>query len=449
YRSGWLNSNVITNAYIINGAVSNPLFSVGGGDYYAPFMVSISTVPPNATIYYTVDGSIPSDTNGFVYAGPIAINVNTTLSARAYLNNWQPSGITTAVYNLISSPVTFNPPGGTYSANQLVTLSTINAGSVIYYTIDGSDPIIGISPIFDPLNPILVDTNLTIKAIAQVAGWSPSIISSATYIISIPLPVVATPQINPPSGVYTEALNVSISVMTADAVIIYTTDGSEPTLLNGTVYTVPFTVNSNTTIKARAFKAGWDPSTIATAQYIIVLPVLTVASPVFNPGAGIYNEAINVTITSDTPGATIRYTLDGTEPSETIGAIYAGPVNIATTTTIKAIAYMAGMNTSQITNSSYVINIIIPVVEAPIFSIPSGTYQSPIDVMISSATPDASIRYTTDGSNPSPTFGTIYSGAINVPMDSSLFIKAIAYKDGWTPSQIVSANYVVTGQVSD
>ncbi|MDP3113297.1 MAG: chitobiase/beta-hexosaminidase C-terminal domain-containing protein, partial [Candidatus Cloacimonadaceae bacterium] len=437
YRNGWINSNVIINAYIINGPVSNPVFSVNGGDYYVPFAVTISAIPSNATIYYTLDGSAPSDVNGFVYAAPVNINAGTTLSARAYLNNWQPSGVTTAIYNMITSPVAFNPPGGTYAANQLVTLSTINAAPVIYYTLNGSDPVIGISAIFDPLSPILVANNLMIKAIAQVAGWSPSIITSATYVINIPLPVVATPQIDPPSGVFTSPQNVMISVSTPDAVIIFTTDGSEPTLLNGTVYTASFTVSVSSTIKARAFKAGWDPSTIATAQYIIVIPIQTVAAPVFNPPAGIYGAPVNVLVSSATAGASIRYTLDGTEPSETFGTIYADPINIASTTTIKAIAYKVGMNTSMITNSSYVINIIIPAVEAPVFSIPSDTYQSVIDVAITSSTSDAGIRYTTDGSNPSPTFGTIYTGAINVPENSSLFIKAIAYKDGWTPSQIV------------
>ena len=186
----------------------------------------------------------------------------------------------------------------------------------------------------------------------------------------------------------------------------------------------------------------------STAQYIIAIPVETVATPQFDPPAGIYNQPVDVVITTATTGATIRYTIDGTEPSAEIGTLYSGPVNITETATVKAIAFKTGMNNSLISNASYVINIVIPTVAAPMFSHPSGTYQEPISLTLSSTTADASIRYTTDGTDPSPTQGILYGSPIVIPGNSSLFIKAIAYKDGWLPSSIVSANYNVTGSVA-
>jgi len=449
YLAGWVNSNIVSYTYVINPPVADPFFSVEGGDYYAVFNVSMSTLPANASIYYTTDGTDPSESNGTLYAGPVAINQTTTLKARAYMVNYPPSGIKTAVYNLYVSPVSFNPPGGTYNANQNVSLSTVTPGASIWYTTDGSDPIPGVSALYDQLNPILVDHNLTIKATASLANWFTSPITSAAYIIDIPLPDVANITILPPSGVYTEPVTVSMATGTPGAIIRYTTDGTEPTLAHGNTYSAPFTVSLNTTVAARAFLAGWDPSPIATAQYIIVIPIQTVATPTFAPPAGVYGAPVDVVISTATAGATIRYTTDGTEPSETIGTVYAAPVNIAATTTIKAIAYKTGMNTSQISNSSYVINIVIPTVEAPVFSIPSATYYVPQTLAISTATPGASIRYTTDGSDPSPISGTVYAGPINIPGNSTLFIKAIAYLDGWNPSPVVSANYIVTGTVAD
>ena len=47
----------------------------------------------------------------------------------------------------------------------------------------------------------------------------------------------------------------------------------------------------------------------------------------------------------------------------------------------------------------------------PTFTPPAGNYSSTQSVTISTTTPGASIRYTTDGSTPSSTTGTVYSGA--------------------------------------
>ncbi|HOH78642.1 MAG TPA: chitobiase/beta-hexosaminidase C-terminal domain-containing protein, partial [Candidatus Cloacimonadota bacterium] len=208
YLGGWVNSSIVTYTYVINPPVADPFFSVQGGDYYAAFSVAMTTLPSIASIYYTTDGSDPSEVNGTLYMGPVAITENTTLKARAYMVNYPPSGIRTAVYNLFARPVSFDPPGGTYNANQNVTLSTVTPGATIWYTTDGSDPIPGVSSVFDPLNPVLVDHNLTIKAIAGLNNWFSSPITSASYIIDIPLPNIAVVQILPRSGVYTAPVDV-------------------------------------------------------------------------------------------------------------------------------------------------------------------------------------------------------------------------------------------------
>lgn len=82
----------------------------------------------------------------------------------------------------------------------------------------------------------------------------------------------------------------------------------------------------------------------------------TVAAPSFNPGGGTYSSAQNVTITTATSGASIRYTTDGTNPTSTVGTLYSSPVNIGATATLKAIAYKSGMTNSSITSATYTIN---------------------------------------------------------------------------------------------
>lgn len=78
----------------------------------------------------------------------------------------------------------------------------------------------------------------------------------------------------------------------------------------------------------------------------------------------------------------------------------------------------------------------------PSFSPAGGTYTGVQTVAITTASAGASIRYTTDGSTPSATTGTVYTGPITV--GASLTLKAIAYRTGWTSSAVRTAAYTVT-----
>ena len=56
----------------------------------------------------------------------------------------------------------------------------------------------------------------------------------------------------------------------------------------------------------------------------------------FLPKRGIFTAPIDVAITSATPGATIRYTTNGSTPTLTNGATYASPIHLEKTTVILA-----------------------------------------------------------------------------------------------------------------
>lgn len=74
----------------------------------------------------------------------------------------------------------------------------------------------------------------------------------------------------------------------------------------------------------------------------------------------------------------------------------------------------------------------------PTFSPAEGTFSSAQSVTLSCSTDGATIRYTTDGTNPTKT-STAYSSAINVA--STTTIKAKAFKSGMASSTISSATY--------
>lgn len=79
----------------------------------------------------------------------------------------------------------------------------------------------------------------------------------------------------------------------------------------------------------------------------------TVATPQITPESCSFNdgESVNVTI-SATDGATIYYTLDGTDPTEKSN-IYTTSINVSETTTVKAIAAKKGCNNSSIATATY------------------------------------------------------------------------------------------------
>ena len=80
-------------------------------------------------------------------------------------------------------------------------------------------------------------------------------------------------------------------------------------------------------------------------------------------------------------------------------------------------------------------------VAAPTFSPGPGTFTSPQSVSIASATSGASIRYTTNGTTPSSTVGTVYTGPVTISATTTL--KAIAYKSGSTDSSVTSGTYTI------
>lgn len=75
-------------------------------------------------------------------------------------------------------------------------------------------------------------------------------------------------------GYYDAAFELTISSGTADAQILYTTNGSAPTPSTATAYAGPISISGNTVIRAAAFKQGWIPTNVDTHTYIFLDQVI-------------------------------------------------------------------------------------------------------------------------------------------------------------------------------
>jgi len=82
-------------------------------------------------------------------------------------------------------------------------------------------------------------------------------------------------------------------------------------------------------------------------------------TPVMDVAPGFYASAQTVSISCAEPGATIRYTIDGSTPNAT-SPVYSGPLNIANTTVVRAMAFGANEPSFNETNT-YFINVTHPI----------------------------------------------------------------------------------------
>jgi hypothetical protein len=73
----------------------------------------------------------------------------------------------------------FDPPAGTFVAPVSVSLSSTTPNAQIFYTTDGTSPVVGVSSLFSA--PIVVGSTTEIKALAVTSGLSPSGAVAARY----------------------------------------------------------------------------------------------------------------------------------------------------------------------------------------------------------------------------------------------------------------------------
>lgn len=79
-------------------------------------------------------------------------------------------------------------------------------------------------------------------------------------------------------------------------------------------------------------------------------------APTFSPVTGSYVGTQHVTISTTTFESTIKYTLDGSAPTQTHGSVYTVPVAIAVSGTLKAVAFKNGFQTSGVSSAVYTIS---------------------------------------------------------------------------------------------
>ena len=424
-KSGLVNSTVSASAYTISyGTAETPTLSLSTGDAQS---VTLATATAGAAIYYTTDGNTPT-TGSNLYSSPFTISndgASHTIKAIAVKSQLQNSAVGSATYQSAAAPTyTFND--GTSSTDQTVSISSATASPTIYYTIDNATPTTSSSTYGTPVWVIEANGAMTVKAFTVAAGKLNSTVSSVIY------QPANTPSFSAPAGSYTSDQTVSITSSGSDA-IRYTTDGITAPTTSSTLYSGSLSIAgsiagvNSTTVKAIAIKTGYITKS-AEATYNITYP--QVATPTVSLSGG------NVSLSTTTAGAAIRYTTDGSTPTGA-SSLYSSAITGLTGPgiTIQAIATKAAMITSDVGSATYYS------AADPSFVLNAGTTAANQTVTVSTTTSNSTLRYTTDGSTPTNASATYTTPLTAIGDSGAKTIKAFATSTGYLNSNVSSVTY--------
>jgi hypothetical protein len=490
---GLLASTVSSETYTFINQVPTPTFNPVPGDYTSAQSVTIATDWPNATIYFTTDGTTPTATAANQYTGPVPISANTTLKALATAPNLTNSFVSSGQYIIDTSAVNsidfsrgFSSSGmafvGRTTLNgtrlRLTDGGTTEASAAWYptqvnvenFSTDFSfQQLPGTNPEADGLTFTIQRAGLSaigpnggLAYGAPLPGGTPGIPTSVAVKFDL---FNGAGEGNNSTGLYTNGASPTVPAVTlgggvnlhsGDVFAVHLNyDGAKLTMtITDTVnptqtFTTSWTIDIPGTIGGTTAFVGF---TAGTGHYTAVQDILnwtyvsnssgqpTVATPIISPATGTYSSPQTVTISDSTSGSSIFYTTDGSQPTNS-STPYTNSFPVNTTTTVKAIATASGFVQSATATSTITISSTPPPAAMPSISPVTGTYTSPQTVTITDATSGSSIFYTTDGSQPT-TSSTLYTNAFTV--NATTTVKAIATASGF--SQSSTATSVITIQ---
>jgi hypothetical protein len=249
--------------------------------------------------------------------------------------------------------------------------------------------------------------------------------------ITITRQVLSPPAIVPLGGTFTNSVTVTVAAFTANTGLRYTLTGEEPDD-SSPIYSAPFLLTTNATVKALALQPGVSTSAVVQASFTI-----QVATPVITPPGGSFSDPVTVTLACDTPAAQIRYTLDGSTPTAT-SSLYTMPFLLDYSATLTAKAFKSGAVSSAAATATFTGT--LPQTATPVITPAGGVFFNPVTVTMTCDSVGAEIRYTTDGRSPQPT-SLLYGGGFS--LTNSFVVKARAFGTGLAGSSAASATFIL------
>lgn len=178
--SAQVRMDALTVTYTASGEAQAPLKPTlpAEADFIGEKEIEITCATPDAIIYYTTNGDTPTEESE-EYSEPIIITATTTVKAIA-VNEAGESELASATYTRMAAKPVITAADGTFNIGESleVTITSVEDGVTIYYTLDGNDPT-DASDVYSA--PFSITETTTVKAIAVKEGCKNSEVADATY----------------------------------------------------------------------------------------------------------------------------------------------------------------------------------------------------------------------------------------------------------------------------
>lgn len=374
--------------------------------------INITPSVPSALSYYSRNGSPFAEVTG-----KLVLKDSTMLRAFS-VSGADTSGPISWNFPKTSLPQlpepVIDPEDATFTDTLRVTMAPPKPNALVFYTLNGDAPDSGKTRY---QGSFLLSASTTVRAIAYLAGYRPSAVHTRFYIRkdsqTIPPPTAV-----PAGATFTDSLVVRLSPPAAapEASVYYIIPGQGPVK-----YADSLVLRATTTLKAIAISGSLFSDT-AVWEFKRRLE-----APVASPKSRVFPDTLSIGVTSRTPGAVVRFTLDGSEPTS-VSPIFPSALVLDSSAVLKAVA-VKGSDVSGVLSETYTL---IP--DTPSATYRGGDYGSEITIALGSTAPRSVIYYTLDGSTPGPERGLPPYGA-PFKLDTTATLKAVAVAGSGTKQQ--------------
>eukprot|EP00960_Hanusia_phi_P015774 464672-Hanusia_phi.AAC.1 len=413
-----------------------PTINPPSGQFVGVVQVTVQ-IPPLEKFICTTDGSDPKITDvpfDNLVSGQTSFQLKqegkNVVKCQGIESGCVPSTMIVREYDILTKlpgPL-FDPDGGLFVEEALVTISCTVANVVIKYYFDATEP--STATLYS--GPIKIRKSGT-KVYAYATGH-PVLKDSQVSVSNAFLIQARSPIITLPVAVQTGFAVVNVTVQRAEEKAFCTSDGTMPTVLSDRCDRHFTVMQNHARVKAIAVGNDLIPSNTSISDMIIVRSY----APVFNPDGGTFEDMAEVTLDYPGPGSYKMYfTLSGGNPNAQ-STEYTAAISISETgKVVKAIAISGDLEPSSIAASkTFVI-----LSKRPTFQPPAGLFVDQVTIMISCSDPNAAIYFTLDGNNPTQN-SERYKSPILIANDGT-YLRAIAKSSKKDPSAMIEARYSI------
>jgi Chitobiase/beta-hexosaminidase C-terminal domain/Family of unknown function (DUF6298) len=445
--------------------VATPTITPNGGTHTGSVSVTLQTSTSGASIYYTTNGSTPTQSSS-LYTGTIALTSSALVRTKAFKTGHNPSAEASASFT-VNQPFNFslsNSGDRSVIAGSSVTNSinaSLTSGNPQAVTFAVSGLPAGVTASFSNgscvpscASTLTIDatgSNSSGTSAVTVTAIGGAVSKTTSFNLTVNLPTLAAPTISPNGGNYTGSVSVTLQAANSGASIYYTTNGTTPTQ-SSALYTGAFTLTNSTTVKAKAFKNGSNPSSEASASFTIT-PMFNFALSNSGDRSVVAGSSVTNTITANLSSGTtqaVSFVASGL-PTGTTASFSSGSCNpncSSVLTIITTTSTPAGSSTLTVTangggvtkTTTFSLTVSLPTVATPTITPNGGNFTGSASVTIQTATAGASIFYTTNGTTPTQS-SILYTQPFT--LNTTALVKAKAFKSGSNPSGEASASFTI------